>query len=244
MSKKRLYSVLLSCALFVCACGARPGTYASCKTPTNITESDLAGVWQATYSNHTVSDPLQGSLIISDTKVYFIAPEATPMRLDGCPGVGETDAHWTTCWLLHGKDYKMSGKEQLTLNPDMYEHSFFSGNQTYGPESNSWQLIQGEPDSPKMRLNNLTYFAEGLDFSSRRVPMYLAPQMPDLMNIQSARQTSSQVYESAVKYPETGYLYLYPRVCSGELVLQQMVFEIQEPDNFSISNPVFHRTSK
>ncbi|MFZ5919071.1 MAG: hypothetical protein ACOYZ7_19225 [Chloroflexota bacterium] len=107
-----------------------------------------------------------------------------------------------------------------------------------------WELITDAPDGPKLRMEGMKYFAEGIAQANSTIQMILKPQTVDLLRIQEYQESTEPRPEgigSGVLYPDFGYIYLYPRVCKGELSLVQMGWRVGDPDNLTISNPVFQR---
>jgi hypothetical protein len=197
--------------------------------------------------NHWVSDPVEGSLAITGTITYLVAPDATPMSLAECWWLQSMpDVAWEGCGLLRGEEYPMKGQESITLDDDgTYQQILVSGAYSYTSPANSWELIMDSPDGPKLRMYDMKYFAEGVVQANSHVPITLHPQVVDSLRVQDYREaqgwSKGLVLDVEVVYPEQGYIYLYPRRCAGEFSLVQMVFRPSDADNLVVENPVFQR---
>lgn len=221
--------------------------YGPCAVPKQFEEQDLLGDWKAAYDEHYVSDPVEGTLVISGTVTYLVAPDATPMSLESCKGpagVVWPDVAWERCPILRGESYLMRGEETLMLNENgTYQHSFVSGTYSYTSPINRWELVEDTPDGPKLRMEGMKYFAEGVAQANSMVNIRLRPQMADQMRVQEFLMASKEVepFKVVVTYPDDGFIYLYPRLCNGELSLVQMGLHVYDPDDLVVVNPVFRR---
>lgn len=220
-----------------------------CQTPKrNLTPESLLGTWRLTYpSDQWVSDPIEGSLVVSGTTTYLIAPEATPMSLTQCERVGPVwpDVAWEECPLLRGSAYRMEGQETVTLNSDgTYQQTFVSSTYSYTSPLQHWEFITDAPDGPKLRMHGMKYFSEGIRQANSSVHITLSPQRADrdrwdkFFKSHSRSETAGLVV--GVAYPEAGFIYLYPRKCERELSLVQMGFRVGS-DDWRPNNPVFRR---
>lgn len=234
-------AVVISLCVLLSAC-----FYGPCKQPARLEQGDLYGEWQLTYpTNHWVSDPVEGSLVVTGTVTYLVAPEATPMSLAECSWVEfRPDLAWEGCGLLRREAYPMEGQESITLYDDgTYQQVFVSGAFSYTSPTNKWELILDSPDGPKLQMYDMKYFAEGVAQANSYVPITLHPQVVDRLRVQDYRETQGWdeglIWDVQVVYPERGYIFLYSRRCAGELSLVQMVFRPSDPDNLVIENPVF-----
>ena len=138
----------------------------------------------------------------------------------------------------------MEGQETITLYDDeTYQQVFVSGAFSYTSSVNKWELILDSPDSPKLRMHDMKYLAEGVAQARSYVPITLQPQVIDRLRVQDYRETQGWseglIWDVQVVYPEQGYIFLYPRKCAGKLSLVQMVFRPSDPDNLVVENPVF-----
>ena len=241
--------------MLLTGCERRADSYEACRTPRQLSVEDLSGKWTANYAEHYVYDPLPGTVVmsgtanydfhylnplptivtISDTQAYLIAPSATPFSLADCGMAMELDEYWTSCSLLRNSPrYLMSGIETLQLD------SLGAYSQTHSATmyqaKGRWELVMDTPDAPKLRIHGMRFFPAGKEFAKGEKSIFLTPQLPDLL-----KGETSSTETGVVHYPEDGYVYLYPRRCAGELVLQQMVFGGQEPDSATIIGPIFKR---
>ena len=76
----------------------------------------------------------------------------------------------------------------------------------------------------------------------------LLPQTIDLLRRQKRLESVTEsgepdpfVQDGKHYYPDSGYVYVYPRLCRGELSLVQMGFQVGDPDNLVVRSPVFQR---
>ncbi|MBX3016092.1 MAG: hypothetical protein KF832_31510 [Caldilineaceae bacterium] len=134
--------------------------------------------------------------------------------------------------------YPLNGQEFLSfLANGTYQHEFTAEDYTYKSFSQKWEIDNQALDGPKLKLAEYIYFAAGVPQALSPNTIALAPQMPEQLKIQE--QQGIIQGSDLITYPTDGYVYLYPRYCSGQLVLQQMVVGPQDPDDMSIQNPVF-----
>lgn len=244
-----LVLIILAAGVGLLASCIALGFHGPCKIPPdNLAPESLVGTWRLTYpSDHWVSDPVEGSLVMSGTTTYLVAPGATPMSLAQCERVGPIwpDVAWERCPLLRGLAYRMEGQETVTLNSDgTYQQTFASDTYSYISPLNRWEFITDTPDGPKLRMRGMKYFSEGIRQANSSVHITLSPQRADLDRLQKHLQ-SHPTSETAgivagVAYPEDGFIYLYPRICEGRLALVQMGFRVGS-DDWSPNNPVFRR---
>lgn len=226
-----------------------PWGFGPCQTPGNLLPERLLGTWRLTYpSNHWVSDPVEGSLVVSGTTTFLVAPAATPMSLALCEKIVpiRPDVAWERCSLLRERAYQMEGQETVTLNQDgTYQQTFVSSTYSYTSPLYQWEFIGDTPDGPKLRMNNMKYFAEGVPQGNSSVFIVLQPQVVDSLRVQKYRQSHPRSETDnlivSVAYPDYGFIYLYPRLCDGKLSLAQMVFRPSDADNQVVTNPVFRR---
>ena len=222
--------------------------YGPCKVPPNLASESLFGTWQLTYpSDYWVSDPAEGSLVVSGTTTYLVAPAASPMSLAQCEKVGPVrrEDAWRWCPVLRGPAYRMEGQETVTLNRDgTYQQTFVSSTYSYTSPLNHWGFIGDTPDGPKLRMHGMKYFSEGIRQANSFVHITLSPQRVDLDRLQKYLQahppSETTDIVAGVAYPEDGFIYLYPRFCEGKLSLVQMGFRVGSDDWYP-NNPVFHR---
>lgn len=241
---KRFLICLTPCFIWLlaaCYLGQIPkNQFSFCEVPAHVSVSDLVGRWEADYSKEYASDPITGTIIITNSEPFLHAADGTMVSLRKCELTMQSDAPWTTCWLLRGSSYKMHGRETLLLNNDLsYRHSFFDKDVQLDTQVNHWEMIEDAGDSPKIRLNGMKYYGDGVPFSTGDYRLYLHPQRFDLERAGS--KAGDEHLPISVKYPDSGFVYLYPRVCSGELVLWQMMSEVPDPDNSFIFNPIFRK---
>lgn len=108
--------------------------------------------------------------------------------------------------------------EQITLNANYTYVQVFEN----GLENRStWQLIKGEPYSPKILLNYGWFYYTTTDYTVGEAELgtitkskQLTPQVIDIVEHGS---------EIVINYPKDGYIYMYPRICQGKFALQGMV---------------------
>ena len=245
---KRIYllsgvTVLLCVLLLACK------LYSPCAIPKRIEKADVIGVWHLTYAQHYVSNPIEGSLVVSGTTTYLIAPNATPMSLEECEKGGRVSLKtaWEQCPLLRSPRYPMEGEERIILFEDgTYQQFFVSGAYSYTSPLNRWELITDTPDGPKLQMQWMKYFAEGIAQANSYINILIGPQMSDQLRVQKYKEAtqSYQDLKTWVTYPGDGFVYLYPRLCDGKLSLVQMAFKAHDPDNMTVRNPVFKRTGR
>jgi hypothetical protein len=231
--KARLLMILAATAVLLIGCERRANFYDACDTPDRLSMDDLSGTWVADYADYYTRDPLMGTLVMSGTRPYLIDPSGMPLSLAQRCETMSLDEIWSACLLVQDRGYAMDGFERLLLTSGgAYTQTFAAVDyQTSG----KWELMLDHPDAPVLRMSGMRYFAAGWEFAKGDRPIYLEPQLPDLLEGETGNT------ESIVHYPEDGLVYLYPRRCAGELVLQQMVFGGQEPDSPSLQGPVFKR---
>ena len=243
-----LFSVLLSACL---------GNifHRPCNVPEGLNEQELIGEWRISYSAepYVVSDPIEGSLVATRTVPYLVVPNSTPMPLSECAllligyngNIENQDVAWERCSKLRGEDYLMEGKERVVLYEDgTYQQIFSSDAYSYTSPLQSWDLITDTPDGPKLRMNGMKYFAEGIAQANSSIQMILKPQTVDLLRIQEYVESTKPRPDGlggGVIYPDFGFIYLYPRMCKDELSLVQMGWRVGDPDNLVTSNPVFRK---
>lgn len=207
---------------------------------------DLLGEWHLTYPpDYYVSDPIEGTLVVTGTTTYLVRSNGQPISLAEC-GLAlsaETAWEWKWCPSLHGPEYAMQGEERLTMYADgTYDHTFVSGAFSYVASRNTWALISDAIDGPKLRMEGMKYFSEGIVQASASVQIALSPQEVDQLRIQDWRESHNWAAADAyVVYPSDGFLYLYARVNRGKLSLVQMTDRARDPDDLSVTNPVFQR---
>ena len=249
MHNKRTYCLLAAGMLalfFLSACWVYSPPWLPKKT---VEAQSLLGEWHLTYPDnyvsYYVSDPIEGTLVISGTTTYLVRSGEPPVSLAECGDyLSPLEAWWwKRCPLLRGPDYVMQGEESLTLYADgTYDHTFRSGAFSYVAPRNRWALISDAVDAPKLRMEGLKYFAEGAAQASSSVEIALTPQTLDQLRIQEWRESHNyQAVKADVIYPTDGFLYLYVRVSDGRLSLVQMTDRADGFDDPSVTNPVFHR---
>ena len=246
--------IILAVGLGLATACSSSGFYGPCEAPDRLLPESLLGTWRLSYpSDHWVSNPIAGSLVVTGTTPYLVASGATPMPLKGCEwlvGLGGrllgSDRAWERCPLLRGQTYQMEGTETITLNGDgTYLQTFVSSGYTYASPLNHWEFISDSLDGPKLRMDNMKYFAEGVSQANSSVRIVLNPQVVDSLRAQRGREShtksGAEKLPVIVAYPDDGFIFLYPRLCKGELSLAQMVFRSSDADNQVVTNPVFSR---
>ncbi len=136
----------------------------------------------------------------------------------------------------------LNGTETIIINDDngTYTQTFDSVDYSYASKVNQWELITDTPDSPKIKLYDLKYFAYGIEKANDSSFLDLGPQMPDQLKNQEAKIEGEQLTETAATYPVDGFVYLYPRQCTRKIELLQMVAgAAQDPDDLTVYYPVF-----
>jgi len=226
-----------------------------CKVPDRLGKQDVVGEWQLTYGpDYYVSDPIEGTLVVTGTTVYLIRPDSERLPLTDCGWLlgfyGEISRHdvaWERCPQLRNEDHVMDGRETLILREDgTFQQTFHSNEYSYEGPIQKWEYISEEsaPDGPKMRMHGMKYFAEGVIQANSTVSITLKAQVVDLLRIQDYVESNhphSGEVSGGVVYPDWGHVYLYPRLCQGELSLLQMGFRVGDPDNLVVRSPVFQR---
>ena len=135
----------------------------------------------------------------------------------------------------------ISGVERLiVLSDGTYIQTFDSPSHTYASKPNPWRLVH-EKDGPKLEMADLRYFANGVAASNGK--LRLSIQTPDVIHIQDQYgwDFDTRSLKLGVQYPADGFVYLYPRNCTGKFVLLQMVSRQADPDDPSVHNPVFEK---
>lgn len=167
------------------------------------------------YSILGVITLLIGCCCVCTYNIEFLRGYIAPIACGHSLWVRESDVIGT--WQTTYGSLDGGFTEQITFNADYTYIQVFEN----GLENRStWQLIKGEPDSPKILLNNgwfyyttddLTYEVElGTITKSKQ----LTPQVLDMLEYGS---------KITINYPNDGYLYMYPRMCQGKFTLQGMV---------------------
>ena len=136
---------------------------------------------------------------------------------------------------------KITGTETLILLSNGTYIQVFDGPGyvQIGPV-HEWKLITDEGDGPKLAMTDLRYYANGVEWVDG--PLLLRSQKPDLLRYKQIYPLPSEGQAKlTVKYPEDGFVYLYPRYCLGKLVLLQMVSGFVDPDDLTVHNPVFSK---
>ncbi len=233
-----------SILVFILVACTIPAVFPTCRLPSQITERDIQGEWVADYSGVYISNPLPGTLVISDTSVYLNLPNGESVPKQEC-NLFVTDSArlaWGVYSALQGEPYKMDGKESFVFDIDNeYVQQFGTDAHSNWNSSGNWELVLDAIDSPKIRVTNARYFAEGASFSTGENPFRLSPPNEEFRRIQSENLTPVQQSSLSVVYPDSEYLYLYPRKCGGDLVLQQMVMGVQDPDEGVMTVPAFRK---
>ncbi len=135
----------------------------------------------------------------------------------------------------------ISGVESLiVLSDGTYVQTFDSPSYTYASKPNPWRLVH-EKDGPKLELAGLRYFANGVAASNSKLTLGI--QTADALHIQDqyGLDFDTRSLKLAVQYPTDGFVYLYPRNCTGKFVLLQMVSHPTDPDDQTVHNPVFEK---
>ena len=134
---------------------------------------------------------------------------------------------------------RISGVETLIIHADgTYNQHFQSAAYNYTSPANRWVLVLNEGDGPKLQMEGLRYFADGLDYINGPLILYL--QTADrLAYKESVPLIADRKAKIVVNYPEDGFVYLFPRSCLGKLALLQMTSYASDPDELGVKNPVF-----
>jgi hypothetical protein len=150
-------------------------------------------------------------------------------------------------WQAHYRNYKnpgspssrISGVETLIIHADgTYSQHFQSAVYNYIGPVNQWSLVLDEGDGPKLQMQGLIHYADGLDYVDG--PLNLALQLPDILAYkESVPDRDDRIAKIVVNYPQDGFVYLYPRSCLGKFVLLQMTSDPGDPDALAVRNPVF-----
>lgn len=181
--------------------------------------------------------------LVACTGIRLYGPCAIPKQLSESDLMGEWQLSYSS-YLTEPSKVSLSGNETLLLNTDgTYAHTFESSGYAYHDESNFWEMVLDAPDSPKLKMHGMKYFADGTEQADPQEPFSISAQMPDRLRIQryDEDQKGEQWISKGVTYPTDGFIYLYPRVCEGVLSLVQMMDPQQDPDDMSVQNPVFKR---
>lgn len=229
--------------LFVAIGSAGCERFRPCDLPTGLTKESLFGTWVAVYDEHWVSDPIEGTLVVTGTKTYLVAPGATPMPIDQCGMFRPGDSR-VLCRQLRGPDYPLYGIERLRISADgTYTQTFASGSYAYAASPKPWALVLDAPEGPRLLMDHLRYFAAGIAWSASSVPLELGLQTVDHIRLQATQLASSQPgwLRVGIVYPSDQKVHLYPRMCGWQLSLVQMRFGPGDPDNLVTADPVFKK---
>lgn len=209
--------------------------YGPCGVPRRtITEENIVGQWRALYNEQSVSDPVAGKVtVISDT-LHLVEPDGSITSLEGCPAHFPESA-WFNCSDLREERYFLNGEETLKFwKNGTYQQIFVSGTYTYTSPINQWELITTAGDSPKIKLYDGIYFPAGIAQAFNKNDIFLNPQHSDSNLVPRSSRPSL-----LITYPKDGFIYLSPRICSGELSLTQMIHQRYDADDWTVKNPVF-----
>lgn len=145
---------------------------------------------------------------------------------------------------LDSESTKITGTETLILlSNNAYIQVFDGPEHVYVGPVREWKLITDEGDGPKLAMNELRYYANGVEWVDG--PLLLSLQMPDLLQYDKTHPLfSERRARLTVNYPEDGFVFLYPRSCLGKLVLLQMVSGFVDPDDLTVHNPVFAKVGE
>lgn len=182
-------------------------------------------------------------LVVACADIRLYGPCGVPKQLHE----GDLTGGWQLTYanfLTEPSSILMNGDETLFLYEDgVYAHTFISSEYAYRDGGNTWEFILDAPDSPKLKMNGMKYFADGIERATPDKPFNLSPQMPDSFRVQDYNKDKKgdQWVRSGLDYPTDGFIYLYPRLCDGELALVQMMDPRQDPDDMTVQNPVFRR---
>jgi hypothetical protein len=177
------------------------------------------------------------------TGIKLYGPCDIPKRLSKSDLIGEWQLNYSD-FLTELTKEVLNGNESIVLDEDgIYVHSFTSNGYAYHDQGNRWELVLDAPDSPKVKMKNMKYFAFGIEQAETQGSFALSAQMADRFRIQDYDKDKSgaQWVSKGVTYPTDGYIYLYPRLCDGELALVQMMHPRQDTDDMSVQYPVFTR---
>lgn len=175
--------------------------------------------------------------------IQVYGPCAVPKELTRNDLIGEWQLNYTD-FITDPSKVVLTGVETVTLERDgTYAHSFDSEDYIYADAGMEWEWITDTPDSPKLKMHGMKYFADGPDRANTQKLFELSPQMSDIFRIQdyNEKKSGKQWVSPGVTYPIEGYIYLYPRLCNGVLSLVQMMDPRQDPDDMTVQNPVFTR---
>ena len=182
-------------------------------------------------------------LLAACAGIRVYGPCRLPKQLSESDLFGEWHLNYTD-FLTEPSRVLLSGDEAVILNADhTFAHTFQSSEFSYADEGKRWELLLDAPDSPKLKMHGMKYFADGPDQADPRVPYSISPQMPDRFKIQDYNEDhrGDHWIRMGVTYPTDGFIYLYPRLCDGALSLVQMMDPRQDPDDMTVQNPVFKR---
>jgi hypothetical protein len=216
----------------------------TCKDwPQDLGVDMLVGTWEAQYQSLPVRDPLPGNLVITGSTTYLVAPGATPMPITEC-GKSRPIESRLQCPELLSSEYRLNGLELVVLRADgTYTQSFSSGQYRYEGEPAPWQFLPSNPEGPRLVLSRMRYFPAGVAWAGGTMPFALGPQVIDGLHAQATWEAAPvlRTLSIAVRYPADGVVYLYPRLCKGQLSLTHMTYDMGDPDNTDTVNPTFKR---
>ncbi len=188
--------------------------------------------------------------ILSSTLILGCSDEFRYSRSCDVPNIVDR-AEVTGVWQTEYRNYldydseqgatPISGVERLiVLSDGTYVQTFDSPSYTYASKPNPWHLVH-EKDGPKLEMAGLRYFPNGVAASNGK--LRLSIQTPDVIHIQDQYgwDFDTRSVKLAVQYPTDGFVYLYPRNCTGKFVLLQMVSRQSDPDDPTVHNPVFEK---
>ncbi len=211
--------------------------YGPCDLPRRtVAKDDLVGEWRAVYSQQGVSDPVAGTVeVISDT-LHLVDPDGKLTSLAAVCFARSPEGAWFTCRsALRGNTYFLNGEETLRFwENGTYQQVFVSETYSYTSPLYQWELVTNAYDSPKLKLYDGKYFPAGITQAFNENGIILRPQHSD-RNL-APRPSRSELI---ITYPIDGFTVLYPRICSGELSLTQMMHQSYDADDFTVKNPVF-----
>lgn len=185
--------------------------------------------------------------LISCTNSYYNGQCSYPEAITDDTLFGKWQLEYSNFHVSHfGHETIINGREEIVLNKDgTYAQVFVSDEYNYVSTGvKQWELITNTPDSPKIKLYGMKYFAYGIESANNASQLVLDPQTTDSQKNQDAREKGVNILNTSITYPDDGYIYLYPRLCSDQISLLQMVVRPRDPDNLTILNPVFTRFSK
>ncbi|MBM4459905.1 MAG: hypothetical protein FJ011_19445 [Chloroflexi bacterium] len=226
-----------------------------CAVPRRVTEADVVGEWRAVYSNYYVKNPITNTLVVSETAIYRMLPDGALFDLGQCGSAAEPAVDYSVrCPVLQGEEVRITGEEQVVINRDgTYRQTFSSGSYTFTGPLNTWHLIIDPAAGPMLQMDGMKYFAAGIVLADSPIHLSLGAQMADQLRAQDYYQkhpveqtTTSGIThrDTGFVYPDIGFVYLFPRLCTGKLSLLQMVFGGGDPDNLTVRNPIFTRVAR